>query len=459
MFILPGIVGLVSLIFLRPFEFIESLRGVPFLYVFFTLAVFGYLVDLRLGRVQLRFTPQWSWVLGFVAWCLLTLAIALPGELPAALFSLVILTFLFFVIAHGIQTFRAFELLAAVVLGCSLLIAGVCVHQGTQPFTCIAVAEGEGASSRGESDGRPCMQPEQCVPDSPDPELQYRCERAGIFGITSIGHGRVRYVGVLQDPNEVSLAIGVAVPLAFGFYERRRTRTRLLLLLGTVVLVGICVMMTQSRGGQLVFLAVLGAYFIKRYGWRGALLGAVASAPIMLLGGRGGEEADSSSIERLECWYEGMDMFRTHPLFGVGFDRFTDHHFLTAHNSFVLAPAELGFPGMMLWTALVFASIKIPWTALKRYEHRPEADVARAWAMALIASMMGMLAGVFFLSFNYHYVLWIWLGMAGAFYSAVRTHDPDFRVRLTGHDLAGLAVVNAVLIAAIFVYTRVKTGG
>ncbi len=152
-------------------------------------------------------------------------------------------------------------------------------------------------------------------------------------------------------------------------------------------------------------------------------------------------------------------MFRTHPLFGVGFDRFTDHHFLTAHNSFVLAPAELGFPGMMLWTTLVFASIKVPWTALKRYEHRPEADVARAWAMALIASMMGMLAGVFFLSFNYHYVLWIWLGMAGAFYSAVRTHDPDFRVRVTRHDLAGLAVVNALLVAAIFVYTRVKTGG
>ncbi len=459
MFILPGIVGLVSLIFLRPFEFVESLRGVPFLYVFFTLAVFGYVVDVRLGRAQLRFAPQWRWVLGFLAWCLLTLAIAQPSQLPAASFALAILGFLFFVIAHGVQTFRAFELVAAVVLGCALLISAVCVHQGTQPFTCIAVAQGEERASRGESDGRPCKTPDECLPDSPDPELQYRCERAGIFDITSIGGGRVRYVGVLQDPNEAALAVGVAVPIAFGFYERKRSRWRLLLLLATVLLVGMCVLMTESRGGQLVVLAVLGAYFIKHYGWRGVAVAAIASAPILLYGGRSGAEADSSSTERIECWWEGMYMFRTHPLFGVGFDRFTDFHYLTAHNSFVLAPAELGFPGMMLWTAIVYLSVKIPWSALGRYASWPQAAVARTWAMSLLASWIGMIVGVFFLSFDYHYVLWIWFGLTGAFYAAVKTHDPEFDVRMTLRDFAALGSFNVMLIVVITLYTRWKTGG
>ena len=52
-------------------------------------------------------------------------------------------------------------------------------------------------------------------------------------------------------------------------------------------------------------------------------MGAVLAAPILLLGGRAGAEASESSMRRLECWYDALQMFRTWPVLGVGHGQFT----------------------------------------------------------------------------------------------------------------------------------------
>lgn len=457
MFILPGVIGLLIFIFGRPFEFVESLRHIPFLYVFFGLGVFGYAVDLRLRTSQARWTPQLPWVMLFAAWCVIATVVKAPSGLVTGGLSLTVMLAVYFVMAHGIQTFRALEALMAVVLACSLWISAVCIHEGLQPYSCVAL-RGEDFTQRstlGQSDGRPCTDVAQCYQGSPDPELHYRCERAGAFGVTSIGGGRVRYVGVLQDPNEVALAVSASVPLALAFYMRKRSKARALLVALTVAFVGACVVFTQSRGGMLVFLAVLATYFLKRYRWKGALAGLVLAAPVLLLGGREGAEASTSTTERLDAWFAGLQMFRMAPALGVGFDQFTEHHFLTAHNSFILALAELGFAGLVLWTAALYVSIKIPWVALRTVPE-PEAQVARIWALAMLASMIGMTVGIFFLSFTYHYVLWVYLGLAGALYTCIKTHAPDWKVPFGWKDLAGLVIVNTGLVAALYLYTRFK---
>jgi hypothetical protein len=80
----------------------------------------------------------------------------------------------------------------------------------------------------------------------------------------------------------------------------------------------------------------------------------------------------------------------------------------------------------------------------------------RAWSMALLAAFVGLGVGLFFLSFTYHYVLWIYLGLSGALYSAVRRHDPSFRVRLRWPDLAIVAAACAAIIGLVYLYTRWK---
>lgn len=455
MFILPGILGLVFLIFVRPFEFVEALQGIPMLYMAFGLAVFGYAVDVRLGFSDVRPAPQLSWAGLFFVWCIITGLVKAPAALLDEAIGLTVALTLFYLVAHGVRTFKMFEILAAGLLACSLFVCAICVHQGFAPTECIALAPNEGRMSPGKSDGRPCEQPEMCYGPQAEPGFSYRCEHAGLLGTTSIGD-RVRYLGVLQDPNEVSLVVAAALPIAFAFYQRRRNLWRLALLLLSLLLVAMTVVFSQSRGGQLVFLSVIGIYFLKKYGWKGAVLGAVGALPILALGGRGGAEASESSLERLECWLTGVYMFRSDPLFGVGFGQFTEHHFLTAHNSYVLGAAELGLTGVVIWTSIMWLSVKIPYTAMKDLENVPGAEVARIWSVALLASLVGMSVGVFFLSFNYHYILWLFIGLTGAFYMAVKSHMPNWRVPFGWKDLTAVTAGCLWIIFVIFMYTRNK---
>ncbi len=227
---------------------------------------------------------------------------------------------------------------------------------------------------------------------------------------------------------------------------------------GAVALALACVVLTGSRGGQLVVLTVFGAYFVRRYGYKGVVLGAIFALPVLLFGGRAGEEADSSSLERVDLLYEGMDMIREYRVLGVGVSQFTDHAFgaMTAHNSYVLAAAELGLPGCLLWSMLVYSSVKIPWAIASRPLASPGAldPRFRPLARALFVAFAGILVGVFFLSFCYKAVLFVYFGLSGALFVAVKQACPAFDVRISGREVALVAVADAALLVFVFVYSR-----
>ncbi|MCA9627775.1 MAG: O-antigen ligase domain-containing protein, partial [Myxococcales bacterium] len=105
MFVLPGLLALIIFIYARPFDFVPALRGVPFLYLFFGLAVFGYLVDLRQGKTDLRKTPHLGWVIAFVLWCFFTAGVKAPATLATDGVRFGIAVVIYFLIAHGVRTF------------------------------------------------------------------------------------------------------------------------------------------------------------------------------------------------------------------------------------------------------------------------------------------------------------------------------------------------------------------
>jgi hypothetical protein len=119
------------------------------------------------------------------------------------------------------------------------------------------------------------------------------------------------------------------------------------------------------------------------------------------------------------------------PFTGVGYSLFTEHHFLTAHNAYILAVGELGLPGMWLFGILMYLAVKIPVTVLQ-FEMVPSKDttVIKALAMAMLAAILGGAVGIYFLSWTYHYVLWIHLGMVGSLYSCVKRLYPDYKCEL-----------------------------
>lgn len=458
---IPGILLLVVFIYTRPQEFFERLRVIPFLYVFFALALFGAALDLRLRNTRIRSTPLLPWVSLMFVWGAITTTLHAGSGALVPISGLAICVTLYLLIAHGVQTFRALHVVAGIVLAMVLFVCLVAVHQGLSPTGCVVKDQTE--ATPGRPDGRPCDTIPACYVGDVEPGADYACEHIGLLGTTSVAGGRVRYRGALQDPNELSLAGGAGLPLAFALSENRKRplRWRVVSVL-TFALVLLCAVLTASRGGQLVILAVLGVYGLKRFGAKGLAFGGVLAAPLLLLGGRSGEEASSSTLERLDAWASALSIWRSNPILGVGLGQFTEYNYLTAHNSYLLTLAELGLPGMIIFTIILYMSAKIPFVVLRDVCDAPMDDggvapgaaVTRPWAMGLTAAFAGLAVGIFFLSFAYHYVLWIYIGLSGALYSAVRRHHPSLKVRLHLPDLAAVLAIDVAIIVLVQLYTR-----
>jgi hypothetical protein len=433
LFAIPGIAALIIFILARPQESFPLLQRVPFLHLFTVLAVLGWVIDVRLRRLQPIATPALPWAIGFFVWALIGTAVLLPDQLITRVLELTSLFALYGTIAHSVQRFRTFQLVVGVVTATTLFIALVCFHQGIAEKQCVGGEESAGDIS-GVPDGRVCETNEECRGAGAEPGFEYRCEHVGFFGTYSIDE-RVRYRGELHDPNEVALTICAgALSLLIGFAIRKRKPAAVFFYGLSAGIVFYTVYMTQSRGGLVAGLLVPGIYIVRRYGLKSLAPALAVALPVLLLGGRSGENAEQSTLERYEAWSTGLSMFKSNPVFGVGARQFAEHHYLTAHNTFVLAFAELGLPGFVLFVAIMYLSFKTLIVGLRELRHVPGTDAATTWGLALLASMAGIVFQINTLSFLYHAVMWIFFALCGAWYGAIRYHLPTFQVRMTWRD-------------------------
>ncbi len=456
MFVIPGIVALLAYVCIRPQDVWEAVRVITFPMVL-AFAAFGLVLDVSVGATKPR--PSLLLALGaaFFMWAMLTIAIRAPETLSENLLILAAPASLFLTTSQGINTLRGFRAVTRIFLAVTMVVALIAIHQGLSPRVCLVDLGDAGAVPAKDGAGaqRPCTSRADCV-EGGNPDNDYLCEHVGLMGTTSVT-GRVRYLGIFQDPNELAWALSLSLPFAFVWFDRRRALGRRTLDIAIIVLVVVacivCNIMTQSRSGQIALVATLGTFFVRRFGWRGVAAGAVLAIPILLLGGR---SDDSSTEERLECWAEALSLWREHPFLGVGARQFTQHHYLTAHNSSLLALAELGPIGLLLFTAIVYLAFKIALTAQRDLADRPEAAPARAAAFATVAGMVGMVSSALFLSLTYHMSLWIMIGLAGAIQAVVARHDPDWKVRWRWRDTLFVVGFDVVLIAATALYLRLK---
>ncbi len=438
MFALPGIALLIVFILARPQEFIPILQRVPFLHLATALAVIGYIVDVRLRRLQPVATNTLPWVAALLVWSTISSAINTPDQLVARTLEMLTLLAQYGTLAHGVQRFRTFQWVAGVLAVTCLFITAVCFHQGFAPRQCIGGEEAEGEIT-GRPDGRECETTPQCRGPGAEPGLEYRCEHVGLFGTYSV-EDRVRYRGALHDPNEVSLTIAAAMAIVIGFaLRKRRTSAQLAIWLGVAMIV-VTVFLTQSRGGLIAAMLVPGVYILRRYGFAAVIPAAVVAIPVLLLAGRSGEAAELSTQMRYEAWATGLEMWHHNPVFGIGTHQFVEHHFLTAHNSYVLILAEQGIVGLFLFVAIIYLALKTLIAGLRELSDVPGTAAAQVWGMALLAALVGIAFQINTLSFAYHSVLWLFLGLVGAWYLAVRHHRPQLHVTLTLRDIVIVGV-------------------
>lgn len=316
-------------------------------------------------------------------------------------------------------------------------------------------------------------------------------------GWTGIGlsqETRIQYVGIFNDPNDLGMLFVICLPMAV-YLARSTGWSRLLwwLVAGTIVY---GIVLTDSRGTLLAALALLGVYTWWRRGtlFAGAL-GAAALAVLMALPSRVQEEGltDDSAMGRVESWYEGLQMFREHPLFGVGPDMYSDLYRLTAHNSFVLVLAETGIVGFTVWLAFVGYCFRMMLVALRQPPQAvleavgqggpraeggepgaaPESDqdavdqeavdpeAVDAWfkdraiALTLLLSLTGCFVAAFFLSRSYVVILYLLTALVVAHYGAMRRQDDALPAFALQADVVRWPVYAAGFVVGLYLVVKV----
>jgi O-antigen ligase len=260
---------------------------------------------------------------------------------------------------------------------------------------------------------------------------------------------RILGTGIFNDPNDLGMTLVMAVPfvLTTAFGSRSRFFARMSGLLALLLLVAACYY-TNSRGTILGLGAVVAARMFRRFGITTAtILASVALTALLTLGPSrmsmiSAEEASAQG--RIQAWSEGLQMFKSAPVSGVGFRRFSEYHELAAHNSFIHVLAELGFVGALAFVGMFY------WLFVG-LGRAPAGDPPRARTTRdLSDSTVGLLTCICFLSRQYVVVPFIPLALGAGLGSATEDRRGNDVVQLTR-----IAAITAALVLGFYVIVRV----
>ena len=175
---------------------------------------------------------------------------------------------------------------------------------------------------------------------------------------------------------------------------------------------------------------------------------------------------------------KGLEIFKAHPLFGVGFGDmgdYTDGHH-TAHNSVVVCAVELGSFGLYFWSLFLLPTVRGALTAAspaklaegepiaieespfpqpaRKVEELDKAEVNRLGRLVVL-SLTGFLVAAWFLSRAYVMTLFLLGGVAEVvFQMAVDRKMIASRLPLP-RTLAYSGVLTVSLVLAMYVLLRV----
>jgi O-antigen ligase len=167
---------------------------------------------------------------------------------------------------------------------------------------------------------------------------------------------RYKGLGVLSDPNDTAQFYCTLIPLMFLRWKKGSTLPNFVFTILPVCLLMAGMFYTHSRGGIVALLALTLFGFKDKLGLiKSAILAGLLFAASMALNVSGGRGMDNDDGGRVAAWSTGLEVFRAHPIVGVGIDRFMEFNDTghTAHNSYVLCLAELGLIGYFCWMGTI----------------------------------------------------------------------------------------------------------
>jgi hypothetical protein len=263
---------------------------------------------------------------------------------------------------------------------------------------------------------------------------------------------QLRASGIFSDPNDFAIVLVTGILVGLTLVARGKLIARAVWLSLTALL-GYAFVLTQSRGGFLSLMAGITILAVGRFGWRRSVLAGLVLLPLLgLVASRQtridlGDESDTA-YGRVTLWYQGLQMIKAHPVFGVGYAGFEDEVGLVAHNSYVHCYAELGFFGGTLF-ASAFGLLLFAIRRSRTIAGDADTDVLR-WRTVMLSVVAAYSVGIFSVSRAYSSYTYLVLGLAAAYCSLVGVRSA------LGWRLAGRMVVGSLLwLATIYAFVRV----
>ena len=358
-----GVVFYLILQFLRPQEFLPLIRGARLVFYSMILLTPPWLATLQFKKVFR--TPQDYFMLLFCVICALSYLNWWPTRIqePAEEMGKTLLCYLF--VVHVIDTRR--KLVGALwLVMMMLLIVALMAH-----------------------------------------EIQ-------------IGPTRGQYasIGMFDNRNDFAYALAMMLPVAFAFVLRGDPFAKIcgagVLLAGMAELVA-----TDSRGGQLasMFAAYSTIFVLARSKvGRGVLL--VVGVVVLMfafafsarLGTIGSYQQDESAMDRVYIWSNALEMFKDHPLIGVGWKKFREYSKRDSHSSYMRAIAELGGVGLALYLGMLFFALRDAHNLARNAPH-PSLRMA---GLALTGVLVGHLVASLFQTRLYHTFVLVQIAIVSA---------------------------------------------
>ena len=244
-------------------------------------------------------------------------------------------------------------------------------------------------------------------------------------------------IGTLGNPDFVSALLGSSAIAMFWSLISATTMSRRLITAAALLAELFILYKTGSIQGLVVFIVGFGLISLtkilqwnKRVGISGLVLGSILATPILLgLFGMGplGEKLHRSSVGiRQDYWSAAIHMFKAHPLFGVGIERFGENYFQyapairqvqtqatnNAHNVFLHFLSTGGLILLLPYLALLAI---IAWTGLRGIWR------TRGHVQINLVSLFAIWIGLALISFisidNIGVGVWFWIS-GGALYGA-----------------------------------------
>jgi probable O-glycosylation ligase (exosortase A-associated) len=235
---------------------------------------------------------------------------------------------------------------------------------------------------------------------------------------------------MLGDPNDLALVL--MFPMAFAISQATTkgipTAHRLVGTAACLILL-YAVIATQSRGGLLGSIAVLGIFALSIIRSKVTLIGLGAIAAVGLYfaagisdrasGGAAEAGIDASAMGRLYAWEAAFKMALDNPLTGVGLNNFYSNYFFysphwdglnhAVHSTWFGVLAETGFVGLIIFVILIGSLLITARKTLKQIKDKGNSvnPILYSSAFAVYAGLIGTIVSGTFLTQGFNWPIYI----------------------------------------------------